>query len=228
MTDIDPLSKVRASYDRWAAVYDSDANPLVALEEPLMRQAVGNVRGSRVLDLGCGTGRHAIWLAEAGAVVTAADFSQGMINEAIRKSRGSGVSFLLHDFKQPLPFRNSQFDLLVSGLVLEHVHDLQQFMREARRVIRPGGRAVISAMHPAMFLRGSQARFTDPVSGEIVKPGSMAHTIADFVMAPLRAGLSIDDLVETAPDSEFARVYPRAEKYVEWPMLVIMQLRVSE
>src|SRR4030042_1419663 len=43
--------------------------------------------------------------------------------------------------------------LVVSGLVLEHLPDLGHFFGEARRVLRPGGRAVVSAMHPAMFLR---------------------------------------------------------------------------
>jgi hypothetical protein len=41
-------------------VYDHDANPLPALEEPIMHRAVGEVRSLNVLDLGCGTGRHAL------------------------------------------------------------------------------------------------------------------------------------------------------------------------
>ena len=71
----DELADVRAGYDRWAAVYDHDRNPLPALEEGPVRNAVGAVRGRAVLDLGCGTGRHALWLADAGASVTAVDFS---------------------------------------------------------------------------------------------------------------------------------------------------------
>jgi malonyl-CoA O-methyltransferase len=65
---------IRAGYDRWALVYDHDLNPLPALEEPIMREAIGDVRGLTVLDLGCGTGRHALWLAASGAAVTALDF----------------------------------------------------------------------------------------------------------------------------------------------------------
>src|SRR5512138_2446452 len=78
-------SSVQAGYDRWSRVYDHDANPLPPLEEPLVRAAVGDPRGSRALDLGCGTGRHALWLAAAGASVTAVDFSEGMLGEARRK-----------------------------------------------------------------------------------------------------------------------------------------------
>ena len=46
----------QAGYDRWAAIYDHDANPLQALEGPRVRELLGDVRGLTVLDLGCGTG----------------------------------------------------------------------------------------------------------------------------------------------------------------------------
>jgi malonyl-CoA O-methyltransferase len=215
---------IRAGYDRWALVYDHDANPLPALEEPVVREAVGDVRGVTALDLGCGTGRHALWLAAAGAIVTAIDFSDNMLAEARRKPGAAAVEFLSHDLHERLPFPAGRFDLVVSGLVLEHLRDLGGFFGEARRVLRTEGRAVVSAMHPAMFLRGSQARFTDPASGEVVQPGSFPHRMGDFVMAALRAGFRLDDVGEHAPDAAFAAAYPRAAKYVGWPMLVVLRL----
>jgi malonyl-CoA O-methyltransferase len=218
-------SAIRTGYDRWAEVYDHDLNPLVALEEPVVRQALGDVSGLAVLDLGCGTGRHALWLAAAGGSVTAVDFSEGMLSEARRKPGASAVSFLVHDLHQPLPFEASAFDRIVSGLVLEHLRDLRFVFGEARRVLQPGGRAVVSAMHPAMFLKGAQARFTDPESGEKIQPGSVPHSLGDFVMAALGAGFTLEAIGEYAPDAAFAARYPRAEKYVDWPMLVVLQLR---
>ncbi len=131
------------------------------------------------------------------------------------------------DLRRPLPFAGGAFDLVVSGLVLEHVSDLDGFFGEARRVLRSGGRAVISAMHPAMFLRGAQARFTDPESGEIVRPGSVPHQVEDFVAAARRAGFGVDSVAESAADAAFAGRYPRAERYVGWPMLVVMRLRTE-
>lgn len=224
----DPLkpqgTSVRSGYDRWASIYDREANPLIALEEPVVREALGEVAGLSILDLGCGTGRHSVWLARAGAIVTGVDFSEGMLEEARRKAAGT-VRFLAHDLHQPLPFADSVFDRVVSGLVLEHLPELSAFFAESRRVLRPGGGAVVSAMHPAMFLKGVQARFTDPASGERVQPGSVAHTIGDFVMAAVRAGFVLEGVDERAPDADFAARYPRAEKYVDWPMLVVLRLR---
>lgn len=219
------LQNVRTGYDRWAVVYDHDRNPLQALEEPVVRAALGNVSGLRVLDLGCGTGRHALWLAEQGANVTAVDFSEGMLAEARQKPFADVVNFQQHDLHEPLPFGDGEFDIVVSGLVLEHIQDLPRLFLEIRRVVKSEGRAVISAMHPAMFLRGSQARFTDPDSGELVQPGSIAHSVSDFVMAAVSAGFQIDAITEHAPDAVFATEFPRAEKYIGWRMLVVIVLQ---
>lgn len=217
-------TEIRSGYDRWSSVYDHDANALPALEEPLVREQLGSVRGLAVLDLGCGTGRHALWLASAGAIVTAVDFSEGMLAQANRKPGAGAVRFVVHDIQNRLPFEDGFFDLVVSGLVLEHIKDLYHFFFEVRRVLRPGGRALLTAMHPAMFLRGSQARFTDPDSGEKVQLGSYAHQISDFIMAGLRNDLSLVHLGEYSPNADFATQYPRCEKYIGWPMLLIIEL----
>ena len=221
---MDALATVRDGYDRWAAVYDHDGNALQALEEPLFREAVGDPAGLVALDLGCGTGRHALWLAAAGAAVTAVDFSEGMLAEARRKPGAERVRFLPHDMHTPLPLGGSAFDLVVSGLVLEHLRDLGPFFAEAHRVLKPGGRAVVTAMHPAMFLRGAMARFEDPAGGGKVTPGSVPHSVAAFVMAAVRAGFRLEDVSEHAPDEALAARVPRAMKYVGWPMLVVLRL----
>lgn len=221
----DAVSGVRAGYDRWARVYDHDANPLPALEEPRVREALGAVRGREVLDLGCGTGRHTAWLAAAGARVTAVDFSTGMLDEARRKVSPARVRFIVHDLHDPLPLGDATFDAVVSGLVLEHLRDLGAFFTEMHRVLRADGHAVVSAMHPAMFLRGSRARFTDPDSGAVVEPGSLPHRLGDFVVAASQAGFALRAVDEHVPDAGFARRYPRAERYVGWPMLVVLTLR---
>ena len=80
-------------------------------------------------------------------------------------------------------------------------------------------------MHPAMFLRDSRARFTDPDSGAIVAPGSIHYRLGEVVMAATAADFAPLAVGEHAPDAEFARRYPRAERYVGWPMLLVLVLR---
>jgi SAM-dependent methyltransferase len=216
------VGSVRAGYDQWAKVYDHDANPLLALEEPHVQRILGRVDGLCILDLGCGTGRHTSWLAAAGAQVTAVDFATGMLLQARRKTQDFGVSYVIHDLHDSLPYRAGAFDVVLSCLVLEHLDSLADFFANIYQVTAPGGRTVVSTVHPAMFLRGSQAQFTDPSSGDVVRPGSHAHSIGDCVMAAIDAGFELRGVEEFAPDAAFVSVYSRAEKYQGWPMLLLM------
>jgi malonyl-CoA O-methyltransferase len=134
------------------------------------------------------------------------------------------VRLVVHDLRDRPPFPEGRFDLAVSGLVLEHLGNVGGFFAEARRVLMPGGRAVVSAMHPALFLRGTQARFTDPATGEVVQPGSVPHCVGALVMSAVGAGFRLADVAEVAPDAELATRYPRAATYLGWPMLVVLSL----
>ncbi len=222
---METLSNVRDGYDRWAKVYDDDQNPLQGLEGPLVQQACGNVQGLRVLDMGCGTGRHALWLAQAGARVTGIDFSEAMLVKAHEKTTDYSIELIAHDLHQRLPFAAGEFDLVVSGLVLEHIADLAHYFSEVARVLDNPARAVISAMHPAMFLRDSQAQFTDPNSGEKIRPGSLPHQLSDLVMGAVSASLELVHFSEHSADAQLAANFPRSEKYIGWPMLVLFEFR---
>ena len=108
--------------------------------------------------------------------------------------------------------------------MLEHLPNVPAFFAELHRLCRPGGEAVVSVMHPAMWLAGVQARFTEPESGKKILIGSHRHTISEYVMAALASGWEIEHLSEHAVDDTLARAMPKAEKYIGWPMLVLMGL----
>ncbi|MDZ4287712.1 MAG: class I SAM-dependent methyltransferase [Prosthecobacter sp.] len=211
-------------YDLWAATYDTDGNPILALEEPWVDRLMGEVRGLQILDVGCGTGRHALRLAASGAVVQALDFSAKMLEQARQKPGAEKVSFQVHDLSQPLPFAAGTFDRVICGLVIDHIADLTALFREMLRVCRPSGCVVVSVMHPAMMLRGVQARFRDPESGQEMRPASYAHQLSDYVLAAARADCIFDHLSEHAVDAALANRLERAQKYLGWPMLFLMRL----
>ena len=218
------LLPTREGYDRWAEIYDGEGNPLVALEEPWVDRLLGEVHGLAVADIGCGTGRHALRLAAAGANVQALDFSEAMLERARAKLGAKNVVFEVHDLAKPLPYADEAFDRVVCGLVIDHIADLRGLFREMSRVCRASGFVIVSVMHPAMMLRGVQARFKDPASGREIRPASCPHQLSDYIMAAVRAGFVFDHLSEQAVDEELANRLERARRYLGWPMLFLMRL----
>ena len=215
----------REGYDRWAATYDTMGNWLLELEEPEVDRALGDVEGLDVLDVGAGTGRHAIRIAAAGARVTAIDFSDEMLAKAREKPGADRVRWLVHDVARPLPFAANSFDRVLSALVLEHipVDELASFFGELGRVARDDGVIVVTAMHPAMFVKGVSANFRDE-SGE-VRPRSYVATLSDYVMGAIHAGLVILALGERSVDAELVVRNERSRKWLGWPALFVMTLK---
>ena len=215
----------REGYDLWSMIYDSEDNPLVALETAEVARHLGDVAGLDLADIGCGTGRHAIPLAAAGARVTAVDFSAGMLAKARAKPAAEAVRFIQHDLETPLPLEAAAFDRVICCLVLDHIANLDGLFAELRRMCRPGGFVLVSSMHPAMMLLGIQARFTDPVTGRETRPASQPNQVSDYVMAAARAGLRFEHMSEHAVDEALVARSPRAGKYLGWLLLLMMKLR---
>jgi malonyl-CoA O-methyltransferase len=217
----------REGYDRWSACYDVEDNPLIALEEPKVAELLGPVSGLRILDLGCGTGRHSLRLATAGAIVTAVDFSEGMLAQARKRAGDLPVNFHAHDLTQPLPFADDSFDRIICGLVLDHIPEPEPLFAEMRRVCAPTGCAVISVMHPAMMLRGVEARFTDRTTGREIRPASTRHQVTDYINAVLAAGWTLEHASEHEVDSALIARSERARKHAGWLLLLMMRLTPS-
>lgn len=214
-------------YDRWSELYDVDHNPLLPLEEPQVQRllpADESIRGRTLLDIGCGTGRHTLRYAAAGARVTALDFSAGMLGQAQRKAGAEDIRFIAHDLTQPLPLPDASFERAVCCLVMDHIPQPQALLGEIRRVLQPGGSLVVSLMHPALLIRGVEARFTQPETGQKICPKSYPHRICDYVMAIVRSGLSIAEMSEHIMTAEIVAQIPRAERYLGWPMVLMFRL----
>ncbi|HUB73684.1 MAG TPA: class I SAM-dependent methyltransferase [Solirubrobacteraceae bacterium] len=124
--------------------------------------------GERVLDLGCGDGRFAAELAHAGAHVLGVDVAE----EALRRARARHprLELALLPADGPWPLRDASFDVVWAGEVIEHVADTAAWMSELRRVLRSGGRlllstpdnAPLSLLRAALWPRAFAARF-DPL-----------------------------------------------------------------
>jgi SAM-dependent methyltransferase len=208
----------RDGYAAWSSCYDDDGNPLIALEGPAVERFFGDIGGQAVLDVGCGTGRHTLALANRGAQVVALDQSPEMMAVARRKLAGRDVAWVRHALPYPLPFADGAFSLVVMGLVAEHVADLAAAMREMRRVTRLGGRCILSALHPDRTAQGQRARFIDPETG-VRRPIATIHRgVAETRAIVEGAGWRfVAESTLVVPES-LVETYPRAAKYAGMPL----------
>jgi SAM-dependent methyltransferase len=148
------LSSEQAFHDRQAEGRGLRGGPAAALcfsddwyldHETWVRPAfagLGDVRGLRVLDYGCGHGMAGVVLARRGARVCAFDLSPAYLAEARARARANGaaVAFVQSDGER-LPFADGSFHRVWGNAVLHHL-DLRRAGRELFRVLAPGGLAV--------------------------------------------------------------------------------------
>ena len=139
-----------SDYDSIAEGYSTEnENSLMNAyyERPAMLGLAGDVTGRRILDAGCGSGPLAAALRDRGAVVTGVDASAGML-ELARRRLGADVDLRVVDLADPLPFPDDSFDDVVASLVLHYLRDWGPTLTELRRVLKPGGRLIVSVDHP--------------------------------------------------------------------------------
>ena len=110
----------------------------------------GPLSGSRVLDLGCGSGYFAREMARGGAEVTAVDVSPQMLMHARRleAEQPLGIKYLESDAAQLGDLvAPASFEMVTSCLALQDMPDVPGVLDQARRALRPGGRLVVSITH---------------------------------------------------------------------------------
>ncbi|MFI9433321.1 class I SAM-dependent methyltransferase [Streptosporangium brasiliense] len=137
-------------YNRMAEGYTTENETSLTnayYERPAMLELAGDVAGRRILDAGCGSGPLFSELRDRGAIVTGVDASAGML-EVARRRLGADADLRVVDLAGPLPFPGDAFDDVIASLVLHYLEDWGPTLAELRRVLRSGGRLLVSVDHP--------------------------------------------------------------------------------
>lgn len=141
---------VANDYDSFAEAYsaENESSLLNAYyERPAMLALAGDVAGRRILDAGCGSGPLSAALRDRGAIMTGFDSSAGMLEQA-RRRLGDDADLQVAALGSPLPFPDDTFDDVTASLVLHYLEDWGPALAELRRVLKPGGRLIVSVDHP--------------------------------------------------------------------------------
>lgn len=180
-----------AGYERRAAGYDEAPDPLLDLEEPVLRSHLAHLPVGRALDAGCGTGRVAGWLHEHGHAVAAVDLSPAMA--AAARVRVPDADVRVADVRA-LPFADGEFDVTVCSMTLAHLDSLHAAVAELARVTRAGGTVLLSDVHPWAALLDVQAFFVDDEGTAFVR--HRVHLHGEYLRAFAAAGLEVRACVE--------------------------------
>ena len=213
------------AYDSMAESYAAaiEENPRsIYYERPAMLGLLPDVSGRRILDAGCGPGVVMGLLIAKGADVVGVDASANMLTLARQRL---GAAAVLHeaDLEQPMPFlADSSFDVVLSSGTLGYVRDWLALFREFYRILRSPGYVVFSVGHPCSdyTLNDTDDYFSTELR-EYTWRGFGAPIVVPCYRRPLshmidpivRAGFSIERMVEPVPTEEFAGVKP--EEYAQ-------------
>lgn len=174
---------------------------------------LGEVRGRDVLEIGCGGAQCSRWLVTQGARPVATDVSAGQLAQARRLNAETGLAVpLVQADAQRLPFADASFDIVCAAYgAVPFVADSAGLMREAARVLRPGGRWVFSTTHPMRWCFRDDAgpaglvvessyfdrrAYVEQDDGGDATYVEHHRTFGDRVREIVSAGLTLVDVVE--------------------------------
>jgi len=200
---------------------------------PAFLDFIPDLNGRQVIDLGCGEGTNTRRFATLGAAVTAIDISEAMLARArAAEARDPlGIRYERCSFADITTAEDDSFDIALSTMALMDGPDFGAAVREARRVLVPGGALCFSVLHPCFFTRVFDWIVSDDGAYEGVKAGRyfdrspfierfrfgkhpegrkqplfevprFPRTLADYVNAVCDAGLRITKIEEPRPTAE--------------------------
>jgi len=211
------------------------------LDEPML-EGCGRVEGLRILDCGCGEGRFCRMLVERGAAhVLGLDLCGPMI-AAARELLSGRDEYRVADVQDLGFLGDGTFDLAVSYLNQCDLPDVGANNREVARVLKPGGRFVVANLHPMRSAVGGWQRTPEGQKQHVILDRYFDETerrwtmmgveftnfhrsLATYVNGFLRAGFSLEGLVEPTVTEQNLRRHPGMADELRVPNFIIYLLR---
>jgi SAM-dependent methyltransferase len=198
------LSPERA-YEIWSESYDTDPNPVLALETRMLAPRLGNLAGQTVLDVATGTGRWMQHVASKGAHPFGLDLSPQMIRVAANKAALTNRLVLAN--ASALPFRSCSIDLAICSFALSYIPFPTAAFGEMARAAR---RVIVSDLHPTAMLRGWTRSFRN--GDQSCEIGHFCHSVTDLNGPARAAGMTLEWTAEASFDLPEVPCFERAGK----------------
>lgn len=212
------------------------------LNHPAMLEILGDIRGRRILDLGCGEGCSTRIVAKKGANVTGVDFSVRLIDYAALQEKKDklGIDYLVLDGCNLCKFKRNSFDIVICFMALQDIDNYQDAIKEVHRILKKGGRFVFAIPHPCFERRivGDKVisgvdRYFDTCGYTIAwnmkrlthhfETTSFHRTLSDYADALYNAGLMISRLKEPKPTKGGLAKHPALKRVLRIPQSIVVE-----
>lgn len=185
---------IQEAYDIWAEFYDSNMNKTRDTEAIALREMLAGLYFDNCLEIGCGTGKNTIFLAEIAKKVTAVDFSAEMLAKARLKVPSDNVIFKKADINENWHFVEGTYNIVVFSLVLEHIEDLNLVFEKVKSITNQSSMVYIGELHPFKQYTGTKARFETVAGTETLT--CYDHNVSDFISAASANGFVLEKMKE--------------------------------
>jgi ubiquinone/menaquinone biosynthesis C-methylase UbiE len=211
----------------------------------ILFELMGELKGKRVLDAGCGEGYLSRLMAKRGAQVTAVDYAPRML-EIARERTPDGLDIYYHNgnLEQLDLFNDGIFGLVVSNMVFQDLGDFESALKEIYRVIVPGGSFVMSILHPCFVTpksgwekndRGEKIHWNvdryfyegayEQKLGNEEKMILFHRTLTTYINTMVKTGFAIESIVEPKPSEEILKKHPSFEEDFRCADFILFKLR---
>src|SRR3989344_7016938 len=132
-------------------IYSDELKLDVLTLKPMIKTLIGDVKGNKILDFGCGSGRFSKLMGEIGAEVIALDISSAQIELAKKINSNNNVKFLAGGGLELERFSEKSFDLILINMVfpsIDNQREAEKIMSEVGRILKTDGKLIISLIHP--------------------------------------------------------------------------------
>lgn len=232
-------------FEGYKRIRENKANANNLFEIPALFSLLPDLKGKKVLDLGCGFGEHCMQYVHKGAVkVVGIDISEKMLEVAKEENSHPNITYM-HMPMENISQINEKFDVVISSLAIHYIDDFDTLVKEIYEKLCENGVFIFSQEHPINTCFSDGERWTRDENGcklyanlsnyslegereskWFVDGVKKYHrTFATIVNTLIKAGFIIEEVIEPAPTPKLLEQYPDYEDLYHKPDFLLVKVR---